>query len=182
MKKITMPKQNAKNEAVSANKKRLLNNDSPFAIKESYVKLRTSLMFCMTADSKRACRTFAMLGKKTLLIDADMRKPNQRRLWRTNPTTGLCDFLAKIQDLCIYDVEGISFSIVCTGTIPPNPSELLFSEGMKNFVEECSKLYEYIIIDTPPNGISHYDIVNFYQARIIKYNVLNLTVFALLCT
>lgn len=126
--------------------------------------------------------SFAMLGKKTLLIDADMRKPNQRRLWRTNPTTGLCDFLAKIQDLCIYDVEGISFSIVCTGTIPPNPSELLSSEGMKNFVEECSKLYEYIIIDTPPNGIAHYDIVNFYQARIIKYNVLNLTVFALLCT
>ncbi len=60
MKKITMPKQNAKNEAVSANRKRLLNNDSPFAIKESYVKLRTSLMFCMTADSKRACRTFAI--------------------------------------------------------------------------------------------------------------------------
>lgn len=58
--KITMPKQNAKNEAVSANRKRLLNNDSPFAIKESYVKLRTSLMFCMTADSKRACRTFAI--------------------------------------------------------------------------------------------------------------------------
>lgn len=107
MKKITMPKQNAKNEAISANRKRLLNNDSPFAIKESYVKLRTSLMFCMTADSKRACRTFAitssnpsdgksltaanvaisfaMLGKKTLLIDADMRKPSQRRLWRINP-------------------------------------------------------------------------------------------------
>ena len=120
--------------------------------------------------------------QKTLLIDDDMRKPIQRRLWRTNPTTGLCDFLAKIQDLCIYDVEGIPFSIVCTGTIPPNPSELLSSEGMKNFVEECSKLYEYIIIDTPPIGISHYDIVNFYQARIIKYNVLNLTVFALLCT
>lgn len=58
--KITMPKQNAKNEAVSANRKRLLNNDSPFAIKESYVKLRTILMFCMTADSKRACRTFAI--------------------------------------------------------------------------------------------------------------------------
>ena len=190
MKKITMPKQNAKNEAVSANRKRLLNNDSPFAIKESYVKLRTILMFCMTADSKRACRTFAitssnpsdgksltaanvvisftMLGKKTLLIDADMRKPNQRRLWRTNPTTGLCDFLAKIQDLCIYDVEGISFSIVCTGTIPPNPSELLSSEGMKNFVEECSKLYEYIIIDTPPiNMVADAQIVSTFVDGVV---------------
>ena len=185
MKKITMPKQNAKNEAISANRKRLLNNDSPFAIKESYVKLRTSLMFCMTADSKRACRTFAitssnpsdgksltaanvaisfaMLGKKTLLIDADMRKPSQRRLWRINPTTGLCDFLAKIQDLSIYDVEGNPLSIVCTGTIPPNPSELLSSESMKNFVEECSKLYEYIIIDTPPiNTVADAQIVSTY--------------------
>lgn len=190
MKKITMPKQNAKNEAASANRKRLLNNDSPFAIKESYVKLRTSLMFCMTADSKRACRTFAitssnpsdgksltaanvaisfaMLGKKTLLIDADMRKPNQRRLWRINPTTGLCDFLARIQDLSIYDVEGIPLSIVCTGTIPPNPSELLSSEGMKNFVEECSKLYEYIIIDTPPiNTVADAQIVSTFVDGVV---------------
>ena len=190
MKKIAMSKQNAKSEATAVNRKRLLNNDSPFAIKEAYVKLRTSLMFCMTADSKRACRTFAitssnpsdgksltaanvaisfaMLGKKTLLIDADMRKPSQRRLWRINPTTGLCDFLAKIHDLRIYDVEGIPLSIVCTGTIPPNPSELLSSEGMKNFVEECSKLYEYIIIDTPPiNTVADAQIVSTFVDGVV---------------
>ncbi len=190
MKKISIAKQNAKSEAVAINRKRLLNNDSPFAIKEAYVKLRTSLMFCMTADSKRACRTFAitssnpsdgksltaanvaisfaMLGKKTFLIDADMRKPSQRRLWRINPTSGLCDFLAKIQDLSIYDVEGIPLSIVCTGTIPPNPSELLSSEGMKNFVEECSKLYEYIIIDTPPiNTVADAQIVSTFVDGVV---------------
>lgn len=190
MKKISIPKQNAKSEAVAINRKRLLNNDSPFAIKEAYVKLRTSLMFCMTADSKRACRTFAitssnpsdgksltaanvaisfaMLGKKTLLIDADMRKPSQRRLWRINPTSGLCDFLAKIQDLSIYDVEGIPLSIVCTGTIPPNPSELLSSEGMRKFVEECSKLYEYIIIDTPPiNTVADAQIVSTFVDGVV---------------
>lgn len=112
--------------------------------------------------------SFAMLGKKTLLIDADMRKLIQRRLWRTNPTTGLFDFLAKIQDLCIYDVEGISFSIVCTGTIPPNPSELLSSEGMKNFVEECLKLYEYIIIDTPPiNMVADAQIVSTFVDGVV---------------
>lgn len=190
MKKISIPKQNAKSEAVAINRKRLLNNDSPFAIKEAYVKLRTSLMFCMTADSKRACRTFAitssnpsdgksltaanvaisfaMLGKKTLLIDADMRKPSQRRLWRINPTSGLCDFLAKIQDLSIYDVDGIPLSIVCTGTIPPNPSELLSSEGMRSFVEECSKLYEYIIIDTPPiNTVADAQIVSTFVDGVV---------------
>ena len=104
-------------EAVRTNRKRLLTNESPFAIKEAYVKLRTSLMFCMTADKERPCTSFAvtsakpsegksltaaniaisyaMLGKKVLLIDADMRKPTQRRLWRVEKPTGLCDFLAK---------------------------------------------------------------------------------------
>lgn len=189
MKKIK-PIQKTKTEAVSINRKRLLNNDSPFAIKEAYVKLRTSLMFCMTADSKKACRTFAitssnpadgksltaanvaisfaMLGKKTLLIDADMRKPSQRRLWRINPTTGLCDFLAKIHDLSIFDVDGLPLSIICTGTIPPNPSELLSSESMKRFVEECSRVYEYIIIDTPPiNTVADAQIVSTFVDGVV---------------
>lgn len=97
-----------------------------------------------------------------------MRKPNQRRLWRINPTTGLCDFLAKIQDLSIYDVDGIPLSIVCTGTIPPNPSELLSSESMKNFVEECSNLYEYIIIDTPPiNTVADAQIVSTFVDGVV---------------
>ena len=77
-------------EAVRTSRKRLLTNESPFAIKEAYVKLRTSLMFCMTADKERPCTSFAvtsakpsegksltaaniaisyaMLGKKVLLI------------------------------------------------------------------------------------------------------------------
>ena len=72
-----------------------MSKDAPFAIKEAYVKLRTSLLFCMTADKQRPCKTFAitsanpsegksltaaniaisyaMLGKSVLLIDADMR-------------------------------------------------------------------------------------------------------------
>ena len=100
----------AASEAVAVNRRRLLNNASPFAIKEAYVKLRTSLMFCMTADKERACKTFAitsskpsegksltaanvaisyaMLGKKVLLIDADMRKPTQRKLWKVELAAG----------------------------------------------------------------------------------------------
>lgn len=115
MKKKSLPK--AANETITANRKRLLSKDAPFAIKEAYVKLRTSLLFCMTADKQRPCKTFAitsanpsegksltaaniaisyaMLGKSVLLIDADMRKPTQRRLWDVELSTGLCDFLAK---------------------------------------------------------------------------------------
>lgn len=51
-------------EAVRTSRKRLLTNESPFAIKEAYVKLRTSLMFCMTADKERPCTSFAVTSAK----------------------------------------------------------------------------------------------------------------------
>lgn len=148
----------------AVNRRRLLNNESPFAIKEAYVKLRTSLMFCMTADKERTCKTFAitsskpsegksltaanvaisyaMLGKKVLLIDADMRKPTQRRLWKVELTVGLCDFLAKIWKLEIVKVQDLPLWIVCTGTIPPNPSELLASDRMRSL---CANAPEFTI-------------------------------------
>ncbi len=170
---------------LSANRKRLLNNDSPFAIKEAYVKLRTSLMFCMTADKSRSCKTFAvtsampsdgksltaaniaisyaMMDKKVMLIDADMRKPTQRRLWNVKKSTGLCDFLAKIGSLEISKLSELPLWVVCTGTIPPNPSELLSSDKMKDFVKACSERYDYVIIDTPPiNTVADAQIVSTY--------------------
>ena len=185
----------------AVNRRRLLNNESPFAIKEAYVKLRTSLMFCMTADKERTCKTFAitsskpsegksltaanvaisyaMLGKKVLLIDADMRKPTQRRLWKVELTVGLCDFLAKIWKLEIVKVQDLPLWIVCTGTIPPNPSELLASDRMKVFVRECARVYDYVIIDTPPinivtdmavmaNFISGVLLVSYYASTTIE--------------
>ena len=168
-----------------ANRKRLLTNESPFAIKEAYVKLRTSLLFCMTADKERPCSTFAitsakpsegksltaaniaisyaMLGKRVLLVDADMRKPTQRRLWRVRSSAGLCDFLAKISRLELVKVTDLPLWIVCTGTIPPNPSELLSSDRMKRFIEECSKVYDYVIIDTPPiNTVADAQIISTF--------------------
>ena len=111
---------------VSVNRKRLLTNDTPFATKEAYVKLRTSLMFCMTSDKTRPCKVFAvtsakpsegksitasniaisyaMLGKKTILIDADVRKPTMRKLWNISSNVGLCDFIARIKPLELISV------------------------------------------------------------------------------
>ena len=172
-------------EAIRTNRKRLLNNETPFAIREAYVKLRTSLMFCMTADKERPCKTFAvtsaqpsegksltaaniaisyaMLGKKTLLIDADLRRPTQKRLWKTNSTAGLCDFLAKFGSLKLPVVEDLPLSIIFAGTIPPNPSELLSSNRMRYFVEKCSSYYDYVIIDTPPiNAVADAQIISTF--------------------
>lgn len=149
----------------------LLNPRSSAEVKEAYVKLRTNLMFSVTSDGSRSCKTFAvtgasgsegksvtaanlaisfaMLGKKTLLVDADMRCSSQRRLWKTKTLTGLCDFLAKIKPLEIYSVTDLPLSVVFTGTLPPNPSELLTTDKMSDFIKECSNHFDYVIIDTP---------------------------------
>lgn len=183
--KTNKKKSKSLRDTVAINRKRLLTNDSPFAVKESYVKLRTNLMFCMTSDKKRPCQTFAvtssmpsegksltaaniaisfaMLGKKTLLIDGDMRKPTQRRLWKIDITSGLCDFLADMGSLEMVKVENLPLSIICTGTIPPNPSELLASDKMRRFVKYCSAYYDYIIIDTPPiNTVADAQIISSF--------------------
>ena len=184
MKKEMMQQNAKKNEVIALNRKRLLNNDTPFAIREAYVKLRTGLMFCMTADG-RTCKTFAvtsanpsegksltaaniaisyaMLGKKTLLIDADLRKPTQKRLWKLDMPTGICDFIADISKLELAKVKELPLWIVGAGTIPPNPSELLASDRMKTFVAEISKRYDYVIIDTPPiNTVADAQIISAF--------------------
>ena len=91
-----------------------------------------------------------MLGKKTLLIDADLRKPTQRRLWKLDVSAGLCDFIAGICRLELVKVKELPLWIVGAGTIPPNPSELLSSDRTKSFVTDISRRYDYVIIDTPP--------------------------------
>lgn len=152
--------------------RKLLTFNSPFAIREAYVRLRTNLMFsvnsegdpCTTflvtsgspSDGKsltaaNAAISFAMLGKKTLLVDADMRKPSQRRLWGARQSsTGLCNYLAGLGALGLGSVEGIPLDIAFCGIIPPNPSELLSSTRMKRFLETSRKSYDYVIVDTAP--------------------------------
>ncbi len=154
------------------------------------MKLRTNLRFCVTADKERPCKvfaftspkpqegksltsantaiSFAMLGKETLLVDTDLRKPVQHRIWRIPYTTGLCDYLARICPLELIKVNDLPLSIACTGTIPPNPSELLSSDRMKQFVEYCSERYDYVILDTPPiNTVADAQIISTFVDGVV---------------
>lgn len=168
----------------------LLNPSSSSEIKDSYIKLRTNLMFCTKKGSEESCKvfavsaankaegksitaaniaiSFAMLGKKTMLIDADMRSSSQRKLWKNRSQAGLCDFLAKVMPLEIYSVEDLPLSIVFTGTLPYNPAELVSSKKMTDFVKECSEHYDYVIIDTPAlNAYADAQIVSTYVDGVI---------------
>ena len=170
--KKSKPQYVTDHDDVEIDRTHLLTDDTPFAIKEAYVRLRTNLMFCLKADGENPCKVFAvtsanpsegksltsaniaiscaMLGKKTILIDADMRRPMQHKLWEIKNTDGLCDYIAKIRPLKTSKVEKLPLVIVCSGTIPPNPSEMIASDRMRLLVEKCAEYYDYVIIDTPP--------------------------------
>lgn len=88
-----------------------------------------------------------------LLIDCDMRKPTIHKKFTVTNTNGLSDLLHCKNKMSL---ESISFkynnnlTIITSGKIPPNPSEMLASRAMSNFLEEMKKKFDYIILDTPP--------------------------------
>lgn len=95
---------------------------------------------------------YAQQGKKTLLIDADMRKPTAHYTFRLDNLMGLSNALVdghRVTDVVAKsDVDNLD--VLSCGPIPPNPSELLASNRFKKFLKEAQELYEMIIIDTPP--------------------------------
>ncbi|AJD92265.1 tyrosine protein kinase [Jeotgalibacillus malaysiensis] len=95
---------------------------------------------------------FAQSGKRTLLIDADMRKPTAHYTFNVMNTRGLTNVLTKQNDLseAIQEVDVNKLHVLTSGPIPPNPSELLGSRGMDYFLEQAKEAYDIIIFDTPP--------------------------------
>nr|WP_226528051.1 CpsD/CapB family tyrosine-protein kinase [Metabacillus niabensis] len=95
---------------------------------------------------------FAQQGKRVLLIDADLRKPTVHYTFRTENHIGLSNVLTRQSSL----EEAVTLTaqdklwVLASGPIPPNPSELLGSKGMKNLLEQAKDQYDVIILDTPP--------------------------------
>ena len=97
--------------------------------------------------------TFAMQGKKVLIVDADMRKPTVHKTFRLPNRDGLTTLLTEkeveIKNIAHHlDTEGLF--IITSGVIPPNPSELLASNRMNQLMTEFEELFDLIIFDMPP--------------------------------
>ncbi len=96
--------------------------------------------------------SFAQAGKKVLILDCDLRKPRIHNVFETDKFPGLSDFL--FTNVTIEDItrrtpmDNLYF--ITSGTIPPNPSELLGSEQMKQFMNKLKESYDIIIVDSPP--------------------------------
>lgn len=168
MKKIAKTKVQAPTNQVQ---KMILNEDSPFMLQEAYKTMRTNLMFTLRGDScKRFCITssvpgegksitilnlaisIAQTGKKVLLIDADLRRPMLDRLLEKEAVPGMSNVLAgqaNMEDAVREDIYP-NLDVMFSGDVPPNPSEILGSEQMLELIENMSREYDYILVDTPP--------------------------------
>lgn len=143
-------------------------------VSEAFKILRTNLLFTIKLNEPRVIVvtspnqgegkttiasnlgvTFAANKLKTLLVDADMRIPNLHRQFGMSNADGLSNCLNGDCDLdrCIVPTQIENLSLLPSGPIPPNSSELLTSEAMLNLVSELKNRFQLVIIDSPPVNI-----------------------------
>ena len=143
-------------------------------ISESYRGIRTSIEFSnldkemkvinvtssMQGEGKSTvianlAVSFANLEKKVLLLEGDLRNPSVHRMFNISNINGLTDVLLnnKIFAECVHRTEIKNLHVLTCGAVPPNPSEILSSKKMKDFINELREYYDYIFIDTPPIGV-----------------------------
>lgn len=95
----------------------------------------------------------AQTGLKTLLVDADLRRPSVHKAFQLHSPVGLSGYLdtsvSRIGDI-IHSTEVPNLDVVCAGAIPSNPSELSGSKRMQQFLEEAGNRYDRIFLDCPP--------------------------------
>ena len=90
-------------------------------------------------------------GARVLVIDCDLRKPSIHYNFFVSNSEGLTDALIGSSDLkSVVKKVDDSLYVITSGTIPPNPSEILGSKSMQELLEELSINFDYIIMDTPP--------------------------------
>lgn len=105
-----------------------------------------------TTISVNVAGSLAQMDKKVLLLDCDLRKPRIHNIFETDRYPGLSDYLfsnATLEEIT-KDTKLSGLKVITSGTIPPNPSELLASKQMKEFLEKMKSLYDFIVIDSPP--------------------------------
>jgi chain length determinant protein tyrosine kinase EpsG len=95
---------------------------------------------------------FSQLGEQTLLVDANLRSPRQQEVFALKECLGLSDVLAGRADLdVIARVPAfIDLSVMPSGTLPPNPQELLSREGFRNLNAQLETRYDVVLYDVPP--------------------------------
>ncbi|WP_138480033.1 GumC family protein [Dyadobacter bucti] len=168
-------------------------SDSKSHIAEQFRVLRTHIQFLRATKSKHVilltssiggegksfiaanlCNALALTGKKTLLIELDLRKPKIANYLNLN-IEGVTDHLTFNSSLStIIQPSGLHgyFDVIPSGPLPPDPAELLCTEKTGEMISQLKAQYDFIILDTPPIGlvtdarlIAHHADVSLYVIR-----------------
>jgi len=155
-----------------AGERLLVHGSANSPISESFRILRTNVEF---AEVDKVCRTLlvtspnpgegkstvalnlatviAQGGRRVLVVDADLRRPTLRRMFGVENRDGLTSLL--VRDA--HPLEGVvrpsalpNLSLMTSGPIPPNPSELLGSARMSQLLERLLEQFDLVVLDTPP--------------------------------
>lgn len=95
--------------------------------------------------------SFAQLGSRTLLVDADLRRPRQHALFNADNVIGLAQCLVDGTPPRLHGIEGVpQMALVTSGALPTNPLELLSGSRFARIVAEWRRSYEFVVMDTPP--------------------------------
>lgn len=147
----------------------MMNREPKSPIAEAYRTLRTNIQFSSidkkiktivvtssgategkSTTAANVAASFAQMGKKVLIIDADLRKPRQHKMFDISNKSGLTNVLFDSKSYNDYIKKVDDIYVLTSGPIPPNPAEILGSSKMHKLIEQLKDHYEYIIIDTPP--------------------------------
>ena len=146
--------------------------DSKTPLAEAYLSLQTALRLTTSKGAPNVlfvtssrpsegksttamavARNFAALGKRTILIDADLRNPSVHKMLGFANSAGLTNMLAGATDLPTYVRKGPVdlLSVMSSGPIPPNPAELLAGPNLSTLFDRLLKEgYEHVVVDGPP--------------------------------
>ena len=155
---------------------------------ESFRNIRTNLNYikssyqtiAITSSISGEGKTFvalnlagilAMSGKKTILIDLDLRKPKIHLGFNVSNDKGMSGLIINQYSIeeCVQKSQIETLDFITAGPIPPNPSELIISESFKEKLAELKTMYDIIIIDNPPVGLVSDGIKNLTDADIPIY-------------
>lgn len=105
-----------------------------------------------TLISLNLASVFSLNGAKTLIAGYDLRKPRLAKIFNVNERAGISTYLIGKTSLdeVLQHTEFPNLDVLCSGPVPPNPSELVDSEKNRELLKELRKRYDYIILDTPP--------------------------------
>lgn len=148
-------------------------NNPKSPVSEAYRVLRTNIQFSsvdkplkvilVTSSGPMEGKTttianlaviFAQCGSKVLLIDTDLRRPMLHKVFMLLNDRGLTNLLTAQKDSVSFIQHDVvkNLDVLTSGIIPPNPSELLSSNAMKNFIDKVKNIYDMILMDSPPVG------------------------------